>query len=84
MIDLGEIRGADRACDLGHALIHHRPEGGIVRGVVAGYRETVAITGDEIRLQAVAIATRGLAIQLGRRSNPYRSQLTERLGNLLT
>jgi Ser/Thr protein kinase RdoA (MazF antagonist) len=83
IIDLGEIRGGDHAYDLGHALIHHRPERGIVAGMLAGYRETVPVDDDEIRLQAIAVATRGLAISLGREPNAYRTILVERLGGLL-
>ncbi|HYI24688.1 MAG TPA: phosphotransferase [Thermomicrobiales bacterium] len=83
IIDLGEIRGADRAYDLGHALIHHRPERLIAQGMIAGYRETVPVDDGEIRLQAIAIATRALAINIGREPNAYRAMLADRLAQSL-
>ena len=52
--------------------------------MVAGYRETVTIFDDEIRLQAIAVATRALAISLRREPNAYRAILIERLGSLLS
>lgn len=83
MIDLGEIRGADRAYDLGHALIHHRPERAIASALIDGYREIVPVSDDEVRTQAIAIAIRALAIRLDREPNAYRAQLVERLATIL-
>jgi len=85
IIDLGEIRGADPRYDLGHALVHAGDAGGRTAfdGIVAGYREVAPVNLDAVRLQAIAIATRALAIQLGRAPNTYRDVLTRRLVELL-
>jgi aminoglycoside phosphotransferase (APT) family kinase protein len=84
IIDLGEIRGADRLYDLGHLLLHDaevdRPA--VLPSVMDGYAARVSLPGgamDEIRLHAIAIATRALAIQLRRTPNPYRDWLARRL-----
>jgi aminoglycoside phosphotransferase (APT) family kinase protein len=78
IIDFGEMRGADRFYDLGHLLLHDgegdRP---------SLFPDTLA--GDvmeQIRLQAIVIGTRALAIQLGRAPSPYRAWLMCRLATL--
>jgi len=81
MIDFGEIRGADRAYDLGHLLIHAGPA--TCDAALAGYAEVTPDAYGEIRLQAIAIAARALAIQLGRPPNGYREMLRERLVDVL-
>lgn len=88
LIDFGEIRGADRLYDLGHALLHDtepdRPP--IFTPLLAGYREISPLpstTLAEIRDQAVAIGTRQLAIFHGRNS-PATGRLAGRLTSLLT
>lgn len=88
IIDLGEIRGADPLYDLGHLWTHtaNAFETDVFDHVLAGYRERTDIPDDwhvQIRLQAIAIATRALAIQLGRPESAYRWALITRLGTLL-
>lgn len=88
IIDFGEIRGPDPLYDLGHVWIHVADAFGtdVFDAVLAGYRERVDLPGDwrgEIRLQTVAIATRALAIQLGRPESAYRRALSDRLHALL-
>ena len=88
IIDFGEIRGADPLYDLGQALVNVDDAARHNRFValVDGYREIAALPDDwraEVRLQAIAIATRALAIQLGRPPNAYRLFLTGRLNALL-
>jgi aminoglycoside phosphotransferase (APT) family kinase protein len=84
IIDFGEMRGADRFYDLGHLLLHDG-EGGrplLLPDLLAGYRDVVRLPGDimeQIRIQAIVIGTRALAIQLGRAPSPYRSWLKHRL-----
>lgn len=80
LIDFGEIRGADQGYDLGHLLAH---DADAFDGIVAGYRELAPVDFAGVRVQAVAIATRALAIQLGRAPNPYRDLLATRLADLL-
>lgn len=89
IIDFGEIRGADPLYDLGHVYMHAADAFGteVFDHLVAGYRERVDLPVDwrgEIRLQPIAIATRALAIQLGRPASAYRRMLTDRLYALLT
>lgn len=88
LIDFGEIRGADRLYDLGHALLQDalpdRPS--IFAPLLAGYQEinrvsVAALT--EIRDQAVAIGTRQLGI-FHRRGSPSTGWLAGRLSSLLT
>ena len=87
-IDFGEIRGTDPLYDLGHAWIH-TGDAFSVEGfdaLLAGYRERANLPDNwqgQLRLQATAIATRALAIQLGRPSSAYRRFLSERLHTLL-
>ena len=85
LIDFGEIRGAEPCYDLGHALIHVVDDRGRVAfdDIVAGYREVAPVDLHAVRLQAVAIATRALAIQLGRAPGAYRDVLTRWLEMLL-
>ncbi len=85
LIDFGEIRGADRLYDLGHALVHagDARERTVFDGITAGYAEIPPVDLAAVRLQAVAIAVRALAIQLGRAPNAYREYLTGRLEELL-
>ncbi len=85
MIDLGEIRGADPMYDLGHALAHgfDRRDRSIAQALIAAYAHHAPVDDDLVRLNAIAIATRALAIQLDRSPNAYRSDLTTRLADLL-
>lgn len=88
IIDFGEIRGADPLYDLGHLWIHAADafETEIFDHVLAGYRERGGLPDNwrnGIRLQAIAIATRALAIQLGRPERAYRGALIDRLHMLL-
>lgn len=88
IIDFGEIRGADPLYDLGHAWLHAGNAFGAegFDALLAGYRERASLPDDwqgQLRLQASAIATRALAIQLGRRPNDYRRVLIDRLHALL-
>ena len=87
VIDLGEIRGADRWYDLGHLLLHDGEAGRprLFPPVLDGYGAVIGLHGDvmdHLRLQATAIATRALAIQLGRAPSPYRRWLARRLSDL--
>jgi Ser/Thr protein kinase RdoA (MazF antagonist) len=81
IIDFGEIRGADRFYDLGHLLVHDGQD--TFQAVAAGYNEIAPVDAEGVRLQAVAIATRALAIQLGRSPTAYRELLRNRLAALL-
>lgn len=87
LIDFGEIRGADRLYDLGHALLQDaqpdRPP--IFAPLLAGYRESspFAAAETEIRDQAVAIGVRQLTIA-HRRDSPATGWLATRLESLLT
>lgn len=88
IIDFGEIRGADPLYDLGHVWMHAADTFGTTffEHLLAGYRERGDLPYDSrgpIRLQSIAIATRALAIQLGRPPNPYRHGLINRLRTLL-
>ncbi len=85
LIDFGEIRGADRLYDLGHALMHAGDERGqaVFDGLVAGYADIAPVDLAAVRLQAVAITVRALAIQLGRAPNGYHEFLVGRLEELL-
>lgn len=88
IIDFGEIRGADQLYDLGHAWIHAGDAFGAegFDALLAGYRERASLPDDwqgQLRLQATAIATWALAIQLGRPPNAYRRTLIDRLHALL-
>lgn len=89
IIDFGEIRGADRLYDLGHLLLHDGEAGRprLLRGVVAGYASMHPLPDGAmvaIRLHAIAIGTRALAIQLRRAPSPYRERLARRLEHLAT
>jgi aminoglycoside phosphotransferase len=81
LIDFGEIRGADRYYDLGHFFVHE--DIAAADAICTGYAEVAPVDMAAVRLQAIAIATRALAIQLGRSPNAYRAFLTERLAELL-
>lgn len=88
IIDLGEIRGADRAYDLGHFLLHdgERCLVPLLPALLDGYRAALpsaGITRRDIALQAVAIGTRALARMLRRPATPYAPFLTTRLSLLL-
>ncbi|MDQ3653594.1 MAG: aminoglycoside phosphotransferase family protein [Chloroflexota bacterium] len=85
LIDFGEIRGADPLYDLGQVLVNAGDERGrtVFDGVVTGYGEVAPVDLDAVRLQAIAIATWALAIQLGRKPSAYRNFLAGRLGELL-
>lgn len=88
IIDFGEIRGADSFYDLGHISAHAADAFGaeVFDAVLTGYRERVDLPADaerHIRVQATAIATRALSIQLGRPQNAYRRELINRLHALL-
>jgi len=87
IIDLGEARGADPLYDLGHALLHDGEDGmpAIFPALLAGYREIRPLGHDAldaIRVQAIAIGVRHLAIA-HRRGSPYADALADRLGVLL-
>lgn len=87
IIDLGEIRGADRLYDLGHLLLHDGEAGrpAVFPHVLDGYREVEPLPDDvmaRIRLQAIAIVTRAAAIQLDRPPGPYLEWLLRRLEEL--
>lgn len=88
IIDFSEIRGTDPLYDLGQALINagNETRRDAFAALVRGYREIAPLSDDwrqEVRLQAIAIATRALAIQLGRPSHDYRRFLIDRLHSLL-
>jgi len=78
LIDLGEIRGAERIHDLAQLFV---VEPDHLEAVCRGYGHP----GDDpaIRLQAIAIITRAIAIQLERPHSGWRQHLTRRLGELL-
>lgn len=86
LIDLGEIRGADALYDLGHLLAHAfdpvSPD--VAQRVIDQVATITPVDRHELRLQAIAIATRALGIQLGRPENTYRANLITRVANLLT
>jgi aminoglycoside phosphotransferase (APT) family kinase protein len=84
VIDLGELRGADPLYDLGHLLLHDGEAGRPVLfpHILNGYAEISPLPDDamdQIRLQALAIGTRALAIQLRRPPSPYPGWLVDRL-----
>ena len=87
LIDFGEIRGADRLYDVGHALLHDaqpdRPR--ILAPLLAGYQEVSLLPAAETGIwdQAVAIGVRQLAIA-HRRGSPATGWLASRLESLLT
>jgi len=88
IIDFGEIRGTDPFYDLGQALLNaeNQIRRDVFANVVRGYQEVTALPDDwreRVRLQAVAIAVRALAIQFGRPPHDYRRFLTDRLYALL-
>lgn len=94
IIDFGEIRGADPLYDLGHAflLTGNAVRARVMRGLLAGYARAArgargAVVppdaGNEIRLQALAIGTRWLAIMLDRPPGDFRAQLATSLAELL-
>jgi len=88
IIDFGEIRGADPLYDLGQALLNaeNPARRDVFEELVRGYRELAPLPDGwraEVRLQAIAIAARALAIQLGRPPNAYRRTLIDRLHALL-
>lgn len=83
IIDFGEIRGADRLYDLGHALLQDAQSGRtpIFRDLLAGYREVAPLPDaimPEIYDQAIAIGTRQLAI-FRRRSSPHTEALASQI-----
>lgn len=83
-IDFGEIRGADPLYDLGHLLLHDGEAGRprLFPHILDGYGTVTPLPADamdQIRLQALAIVARALAIQLGRPPSSYRDWLTARL-----
>ncbi len=87
IIDFGEIRGADRLYDLGHALLQDPQPGRMpfFADLLAGYREVVRLPNSalpEIYDQAVAIGTRQLAI-FRRRASPYTDALAAQVDVLL-
>ncbi|MGI8482701.1 MAG: phosphotransferase family protein [Thermomicrobiales bacterium] len=87
IIDFGEIRGADRLYDLGHALLQDAQPGRppVFPDLLAGYREIVLLPDTvlaEIYDQAIAIGTRQLAI-FRRRSSPYTCGLAAQIETLL-
>jgi hypothetical protein len=85
VIDLGEIRGADAMYDLGHALAHafDQRDRSIAHALIAAYAHHAAVDDELVLLNAIAIATRALAIQLGRAPNSYREHLVTCLIDLL-
>jgi len=88
IIDFGEIRGADRLYDLGHLLLHDGEAGRprIWPHVLAGYSRVNPLPDDvigRVRLQALAIGTRALEIQIARPVSRYREWLASRLRDLL-
>lgn len=88
IIDFGEIRGADHLYDLGHLLVHDgeagRPE--LFSHVLAGYTR-LSPQPDNVMMQicsqAIAIATRELAIQIERPASRYRDWLARRIRDLV-
>lgn len=87
IIDFGELRGAGQLYDLGHLLLHDGESGcpTLFADVLRGYAEVSALPDDvwqRIRMQAMVIGMRSLAIQLGRHPSPYRDWLTTRLVTL--
>lgn len=85
LIDLGEIRGADALYDLGHALAHafDARDQALAEAFLQERARQHGLDREAVRGQALAIATRALAIQLGRAKNGYRVELIARLGDLL-
>ena len=88
IIDFGEIRGADPLYDLGHLWMQAASAFAtdVFDHVLAGYGEQGGLPDNwrnGIRLQAIAIAIRALAIQLGRPEHAYRGTLVDRLRTLL-
>ena len=84
VIDLGELRGADPLYDLGHLLLHDGEVGRPVLfpHILNGYAEMAPLPDDamdQLRLQALVIGTRALAVQLGRAPSPYRDWLVGRI-----
>ena len=89
IIDFGEARGADPCYDLGHALLHDGEDGTppIFPALLDGYRDRAGSTPitvglDAIRIQAIAIGVRHLAIA-HKRSSPYAVSLARRIDHLL-
>lgn len=87
IIDFGEIRGADRLYDLGHALLQDAQPGRIpiFPDLLAGYREIVPLSDavmPEIYDQAITIGARQLAI-FRRRSSPHTEALASQIETLL-
>lgn len=86
LIDFGEIRGADPLYDLGH-LLHNTVDArgrAVFEAAMHGYAEIAPVDLSLVRLQAIAIASRALAIQLDRSPNVARGGLRERLEKLLS
>ncbi len=85
LIDLGEIRGADPLYDLGHLLAHafDSPALDVAHQIIRASAAIRPIDDHELHLQAIAIATRALGIQLTRPANAYRASLITRLATLL-
>lgn len=86
LIDLGEIRGTDPLYDLGHLLAHAFDQDSeeLTTRIIGASSLIRPIDGKELRLQAIAIVTRALAIQLTRPPNAYTTNLTRLLKSLLT
>jgi len=87
IIDFGEIRGADRLYDLGHALLQDAQPGRIpiFPDLLAGYREIVPLSDavmPEIYDLAITIGARQLAI-FRRRSSPHTEALASQIETLL-
>jgi aminoglycoside phosphotransferase (APT) family kinase protein len=85
IIDLGEMRGADRRYDLGHFALHdgeHVPARGLSH-VLEGYRQISPLSGEDerpIRFWSVLIGLRLLARTRGRASARYQAQWVEAIG----
>lgn len=72
-IDFGELRGADPYYDLGHLLLHDGESGrpSLFPDILSGYADVTPLpTGimAQVRMQAVVIGARALALKLDRPS----------------
>ncbi len=88
IIDLGEIRGANRLYDLGHFLLHDGESVPIqlFAHLLSGYTEIAPMSSEaerEIRLSALAIGVRALARSLRHPSAGYQRWLLMRVRELL-
>ncbi len=80
IIDVGEMRGADRWYDLGHVALHDGETlpAPLLADLLEGYRDVAPLPADHaqrIGLWSVLIGVRALARQLDRPSGPYRDHL---------